>query len=47
MEQQERDRLIEQYRGGYAAIAEALLKAPQSNVLARVFRAVVKGVSRK
>lgn len=27
MEQQERDRLIEQYRGGYAAIAEALLKA--------------------
>ncbi len=30
-----------------AGEAEALLKAPQSNVLARVFRAVVKGVSRK
>ncbi len=30
-----------------AGEAEALLKAPQSNVLSRVFRAVVKGVSRK
>jgi uncharacterized protein len=30
-----------------AGEAESLLKQPQSNVLARVFRAVVKGVSRK
>ena len=30
-----------------AGEAEAVLKSPQSNVLARVFRAVVKGVSRK
>jgi hypothetical protein len=30
-----------------AGEAESLLKSPQSNVLARVFRAVVKGVSRK
>lgn len=30
-----------------AGEAETLLKSPQSNVLARVFRAVVKGVSRK
>ena len=30
-----------------AGEAETLLKSPQSNVLSRVFRAVVKGVSRK
>jgi hypothetical protein len=30
-----------------AGEAESLLKSPQSNVLARVFRAVVKGVTRK
>ena len=30
-----------------AGEAESLLKQPQSNVLSRVFRAVVKGVSRK
>ena len=30
-----------------AGEAEALLKAPQANVLSRVFRDVVKGVSRK
>jgi len=30
-----------------AGEAEALLKSPRSNVLARVFRAVVKGVTRK
>ena len=30
-----------------AGEAESLIKSPQSNVLARVFRAVVKGVSRK
>jgi hypothetical protein len=30
-----------------AGEAEALLKSPQPNVLARVYRAVVKGVTRK
>ncbi len=30
-----------------AGEAESLLKSPQSNVLSRVFRAVVKGVTRK
>jgi predicted RNA-binding Zn-ribbon protein involved in translation (DUF1610 family) len=30
-----------------AGEAEALLKAPHSNVLSRVYRAVVKGVTRK